>query len=399
MLLLVDTAEFVASRRFVEDIRSERSIQRTKLQVGDQMDVFLRIWNVRNVGANLVFEDKIPAEFKLTSGSNKSTFSKSTRDGMVEMRYRIAARQMGDYELGNLNAFVLDALGLMNSTVTLSNSSQVEVYPRIKMMYPHLVPRSPVRTRSISLGQRSILEVGHGGDFYGVRDYHSGDELKHIVWKAVARKPEHTLMTREHEAEKDRRVVLAFHAKQSMLDGMVGLRKLDSIVEAIVALAYVACNEAVWLSIAFGSNFLPLTIPGRGRDRQLASAVASLYKVKTSDSFDLPRLVRGIMLNARRGSTIILVTDSEYNAAEDLLSLRPLVENNTVVIVAIRTTSLFQQPFDTEAQSCYEIIQERENAKLSQMGMVCSKIGIDLGACDASELLEVLQSVCSFRGV
>ncbi|HKM50923.1 MAG TPA: DUF58 domain-containing protein [Candidatus Bathyarchaeia archaeon] len=398
MLLLVDTVEFMISRHFVGEIRIERVIQKLKLQVDDDVDVQLTISNVKNCGTSFLFEDNIPPELGLSSGSNLSVLS-SNRADAIKIHYRVQAHQMGEYELGHVNMIIRDGLGLMTGVTTLNNRTKVEVYPRIKMTYPQLVPKIPIRARSASFGQRSILELGRGSDFYGVRDYHPGDELKHVVWKAVARTPEHTLMTREYEAEKDQHFILAFHAKRSLLDGAVGQRKLDIVVEGIIAMVHAACSESVWLSVAFGNQVLPLATPGRGRDRQLANALTSLYNILPSDSFKLRKLVEAILLNARRRSIIIFVTDSEYNNAADLLALRPLVESNRVIIVVIKTTSLFQKPSHPEAESCYELLLEREKTSLEQIAQVCSQMGIPFQDCNASDLLKVLQTACTFRGV
>jgi len=397
MLLLVDTAEFMISRHCIGEIRIERIIQKLKLQVGDYLDVQLTISNVKHPGTSVVFEDNIPPELVLSSGSNISV-SSSSRVDAIKIHYRVEARQMGDYELGDVNMIIRDGLGLMTSVTILKNRTKVEVYPRIKITYPELVPKIPVRTRSASFGQRSILELGRGSDFYGVRDYHPGDEMKHVVWKAVARTPEHTLMTREYEVEKDQHFILAFHAKRSLLDGPVGRRKLDIVVEVIIAMVYVACSESVWLSAAFGDRVLPLAIPGRGRDRQLANALTSLHNIQLSDSLKLRKLVETISDNTRRHSIIIFVTDCEYAKATDLLALRPLVESNRVVIVVIKTTSLFQKPSHPEAESCYELLLDREETSLEQIAQVCSQMGMPLKICNASELLNVLEAA-TFGGV
>jgi uncharacterized protein (DUF58 family) len=398
MLLLVDTAEFAISRHYVGKIRIERTIRKPKLQVGDDVEVVVRISNVKNFGTTCVIEDSIPPELALSSGSNMSVLSGRAIDP-IEIEYRVEARQMGDCALGDVNMIMRDGLGLMTSMTTLNHRTKLEVYPRIKMPYPLLSPRIPVRTRSTSFGQRSVLELGRGSDFYGVRDYHPGDELKHVVWKAVARTPQHTLMTREYEAEKDQHFILAFHAKKSLLDGPVGHRKLDTLVEGIIAMVYAACSESVWLSVAFGSEVLPLATPGRGRDRQLANALASLHNIVPSNSFSLRKVVEAILLNTRRRSVIIFVTDCEYNNAGDLLALRPLIMSNRVVVVAMKTASLFQKPSHREAESCYELILEREKTCLEQISQECWKMGIACHTCDASDLLNVLQSICTFRGV
>lgn len=312
MLLLVDAMEFAITLHFVKKIRIERVVAKLKLRVGDETDVTLRISNMKHIATSVAVDDRIPMGLTLSSGSNSSIL-RPTRGDAIEVDYCVKAHQMGDYELGDVGVNVPDGLGLMTAEIVLKNRTSLHVYPQLKLIPPLPVPRIQVRTRSTAFGQKALLEPGIGTDFYGVRDYHPGDDLKHVAWKAVARAPQHPIMTREFEATRDETLILALDAKKSMLDGPVGHRKLDYIVESIIALVNAACAEDFWLSVVFGCRFLTLVVPGKGRHLQMADAMKSVYNISPSDSFKLQDLVDIILLNRNQSSKIVLVTDCESN--------------------------------------------------------------------------------------
>lgn len=397
MLLLVDVAEFGFARRSTNEMRTARTVERTKLQVGDELNVTLQITRVRNFGAHLHLEDEIPLELDLSSGSNVCDVSSGSR--IVELLYRVEARQMGDCKLENIHVTIHDGLGLMTDVITLNEQIPLEIYPKVKLMPAMLATRSAIATQSIRFGQRPNLAIGHGGDFHSVRNYHPGDELKHVVWKAVARTPKHKLMTREFETEQDQHYIIAFHAKETMLNGPIGHRTIDYVVESIISLTYAACKESVWLSTTFGSNSIQLAAPGRGRDRQIADAMSSLYNIKPSNGYSLEKVVKEVYFNKKRHSNVIAIIDCEYEDCNELMALRHLAEKNCVMIIVIRTTSLFQKPHISEAMTGFKILLDNENARIAKIIGACAMMGLNCQVCNATDLLNVLQDACAFRGI
>lgn len=102
----------------------------------------------------------------------------------TRLSYEVLPPRRGVYTLGPAILLAPDAIGLRQFGRNLEQTSELLVYPRPALL-PYLWPsasggRHPVRPR------RRLRGVGE--EFYGVRDYVSGDDPRHIDWKTSARR-------------------------------------------------------------------------------------------------------------------------------------------------------------------------------------------------------------------
>jgi uncharacterized protein (DUF58 family) len=93
---------------------------------------------------------------------------------------RVPAERRGRLPLGRLRVFTTFPLGLFQAWSNLELETHCVVYPRPESGY---IPLPASRA-----GDSNALETGQGqDDFAGLRQYHHGDSLRHVAWKAAAR--------------------------------------------------------------------------------------------------------------------------------------------------------------------------------------------------------------------
>jgi uncharacterized protein (DUF58 family) len=95
----------------------------------------------------------------------------------------IEAEKRGVYAIGPLAVQTMDPLGFRSYRRTLDVEAQLIVYPRP-------IPIRIVETDTLAQGApaREVGALrGAGGDFYGLRDYVCGDELRRVHWPTTAR--------------------------------------------------------------------------------------------------------------------------------------------------------------------------------------------------------------------
>lgn len=103
---------------------------------------------------------------------------------------RLHAAQRGRLALPRLRVSTVFPLGLFRAWAYVHLDAHCIVYPRPE---GGEVPLPPARS-----GSDEGLQSAHGtDDFVGLRNYHTGDSLRHIAWKAVAR--DQPLMTKQFE--------------------------------------------------------------------------------------------------------------------------------------------------------------------------------------------------------
>lgn len=93
---------------------------------------------------------------------------------------RLPSRERGILALGRFTLFTRYPLGLFYAWSTLELDCHCLVYPR-----PDGSP-SPIPDDRREVGDAVEFGIGRD-DFAGLRAYHSGDSLRHVAWKAVAR--------------------------------------------------------------------------------------------------------------------------------------------------------------------------------------------------------------------
>lgn len=182
-----------------------RSIERMRLFPGGKLTVR---FSVRNLGhlpsPPLLLADQAPPALGGPSRFSLSSLSPGRREVIVVER-RPSAR--GRYSVGPLTARLVDPFGLAEARATLAPAEDVLVYPRVEQ----LAGGGPPADRSGS-GPSAVYRLAPAGDeFYAVREYESGDDLRKIHWPSVARTGQ--LMIRQDEARFYPRATLLLDAR------------------------------------------------------------------------------------------------------------------------------------------------------------------------------------------
>jgi uncharacterized protein (DUF58 family) len=188
VLLLLVVALVIAPRRL--KLVGDRSGLFPRAREGDRLEVEVKLTAQRRV-TNFILEERVPERLGnpvrvpiavLASGSEVSHF------------YGLRAARRGVYQIGPLVAIAGDPLGLTQRETVVAEPFELLVHPRIEVVSDRPLTRQfedpPIRP-PVSKPWPSGLE------FYGMREYTPGDDLRRIVWRASARTGK--IMVREAE--------------------------------------------------------------------------------------------------------------------------------------------------------------------------------------------------------
>src|SRR5439155_1191309 len=125
--------------------------------------------------------------------------------------YRLPTERRGVFALGPLEISRSDAFGLAATSTVAAPATQLTVYPHIDVIapLPHTIGHDPYA------GTDHPNALGNlGEDFYALRPYELGDDLRRVHWKSTARADE--LMIRQDEMPWQGRVtVLLDHRRRA----------------------------------------------------------------------------------------------------------------------------------------------------------------------------------------
>jgi uncharacterized protein (DUF58 family) len=124
--------------------------------------------------------------------------------------YRVTCRPRGIYQVGPARGFSSDPLGLAELPVPTSVIDRLVVYPTIEDLSGFPIVRGKDPALSASRPEHS--QRG-GEDFYTLREYQRGDDLRRVHWPSSAKRDE--LMIRQLETPWQSRALVLLDVRES----------------------------------------------------------------------------------------------------------------------------------------------------------------------------------------
>lgn len=225
LILMVTIAPIIFPGAKVE-LRVSRTIDNEKPQKGEEVVVCLRIENLGRAFDMVQIEDALPEGSSLAGGRNRFPIGMKEAE-TAEVFYRLAFPLRGRYLFRQVTIISNNPLYATRRSTTLELPGEVKVTPRVQDMKKVTIHQQKVRMAEGDI--RSKL-LGPGNEFFGLRDYWPGDSLRHVNWKASARRDR--LVTNEYEMEKISDVTMVIDARTSR-EGC----DLEAAVEAAASLS------------------------------------------------------------------------------------------------------------------------------------------------------------------
>jgi len=230
----------------------------------------------------------------------------------VNVSTRFVARRRGMLKLSTVRMRCSFPFGFLERTAWQEHPQDVVVYPRIGMLSRHLALQY---RESIESGMMTSAQRGGGEEFYGVREYRAGDNIRAIHWKATARNQQ--LMIREMASNAPPQMIVVLNLRGWQAGGSGQDAAAERAIELAVALVCYGFfeNFAVGLTIA-GLKGEGVPMPLMGREARAAMlqrlAVVSPEQVDAQVGMEFPNRLAG-------RAEWIIVTLSGVDVTRDLV--------------------------------------------------------------------------------
>lgn len=224
--------------------------------------------------------------------------------------------------------FVVDSvgpLGLGRRRGRVELSWDAAVYPPLVSVRLRASVAQAQRRRE--QGMTPLRQIGEGRLFESLREWVPGDDLRHIDWKATARRRK--VITRQYEAERRQQVLLVLDTGRLLTAEIAGVSRLDYVVQAALELAYAAAQHDDNVGVmAFADGVQHFVAPQRGRlaVKRVLDVLAVVEPTLVEP--DYPGAFRYLAARNRKRALTVLFTDVIDRFASDALvanvaSLRP----------------------------------------------------------------------------
>ncbi|MEM9036168.1 MAG: DUF58 domain-containing protein [Actinomycetota bacterium] len=185
----------------------DRTVRPARVHAGDASRVELAVTNVaRRRTPVLQLTDPVTGTPGATAEVGPVKVGQTSR-----LAYQLPTERRGVLSIGPLRLEISDPLGLASVKMVAAPRAEVTVYPRIH----------PVTAVATTLGNdaqnRSAAHHGIGrvgDDFYALRDYVVGDDLRRVHWPTTARRGE--IMVRQDELPWQGKLTLLLDLRRSV---------------------------------------------------------------------------------------------------------------------------------------------------------------------------------------
>jgi uncharacterized protein (DUF58 family) len=267
-----------------------RSINPVQLHDGERALVDLSLTSKRKVFRVRV-EDRV-------HGLGSATFVAdrvAVGDAMAG-RYEVLCRPRGVYRVGPSLVSVADPLGFSEATTTAGTIDRLVVYPKVEELQG--VPTGRGQDQTINTSRASLWHTG-GEDFFTLREYQQGDDLRKVHWPSSARRDE--LMIKQLEMPWQSRAFVVLDPRvephrtaQSFEQAVKGAA---SVLRHLYRSGY---TPTIWAGAGNG------TIVGNGEAYRVA--MEELATVGPKTGADLRGLVSRLRRSGMAGGVLVMVT-------------------------------------------------------------------------------------------
>jgi uncharacterized protein (DUF58 family) len=226
---LVVVVAFVRVRRHALRLSAERVLHPARAEAGTAARADLTLMNLGHRTTPV-----LSATDSFDSGRRVARFlvPPLTPAETADAAYRLPTNRRGIYTIGPLTLSVHDAFGVVETGVTLAGEDRFVVYPKVE----DVLPMPGAASREARMGSMQASRVPVGLDFFGLREYEVGDDLRRVHWRSTARTGE--LMLRQDEMPWESRSTILLDTRPSTHQG----ESFERAVEIAASLATAMCR-------------------------------------------------------------------------------------------------------------------------------------------------------------
>lgn len=325
LLLLVGIAWLLGRRAVRFDVG--RSKVPTRVREGQLVGVELSLRARRRV-TTVVLEEILPQHL-----GGAVRFPIPALRGGVEVThgYSFVPRRRGRYAVGPLIAEWSDPFGITRRRVALDEPVPIIVHPSTEPVHDRVISRAwedpPIRP---PVSKRWPT----GFEFYGLRDYVSGDDPRRIVWRATARSLDLVTGTgrylvREAEQGITDRVNIFLDTDRGTHSPGETSETFETAVRAAASLGVKHLKDGFAVSVNTNGACVAAGLRGRRAEIELLDRLAGVERESASLATALERLM---LDRSGRSHNVVITPHIDRDTA---MRLRLVLDRGTSVLLAL----------------------------------------------------------------
>lgn len=228
-LLVLPLIALAVVRLGKHDLQVTRRTSPERVRAGSKVRVSLEIRNRgRGPAPLLLLEDRVPSD---VAGRARFALHGVEPKGRRVATYELRPPRRGHYEVGPLTLTSTDPFGLARLESAAAPKASILVHPRVE---PLVLPRDLGDRRSLAVSALRQPIGAQGEDFYTLREYNEGDDLRKVHWPATAKRGRY--MIRQEETPWHNRATVVFDDRAAAHDGIGDASSFERVIEATASI-------------------------------------------------------------------------------------------------------------------------------------------------------------------
>jgi uncharacterized protein (DUF58 family) len=322
--------------------------------LGDPVEGRYRIISHARRALRVQLFDRLPRAITIERPhSNQQTVP---REREISLPFSITGRERGEWALGPIVVRADGALGLVRRTIRDEPGDSLLVVP--SMTGVRQLRLLAIQHRLRDAGVRNIRRRGEGTTFDSLREYVTGDDPRHVDWKATARRRK--LITRQFTVEQGQTVMIAVDAGRMMTQLSDGVPRFEYALSSAMLLADVAAQSRDNVGLLLFDDEIHAFVPATRGKQALERIRQALIPARASMAEpDYATAFRLLSERHRKRSLIVLFTDVvDARASRALIAhTARSASRHVLLVVALRNDRLVAAAVPDARESAGELFE------------------------------------------
>ncbi len=328
-ILLYSKSQLVSSRRILPN----------RLSNGDENAIELQIRNNSAIDLVLTIYEDLPDLLQLRIWKIAVTLKKLANQKVV---YEVRPTQRGIYTWQNTSILCsVSLLGFVARKMIFEEMASISCYPSFEQFKK--LPLDALVNNFSETNTTHIRKIGQSLEFEQIKDYVSGDNYRHINWKASAKQGR--LMLNQYQAERSQDIYMVLDMGRSMKMPFNQQTLLDYAINGSIALTKSILDVKDKAGLITFSSKNCTYLPARSEYKQFGTINDMLYNLTTDFlESDFERLYKFVRFKVRQRSLLIIFTnfDSINSLKRNLQYLKAIAQYHLVLVVFFENSEIVE---------------------------------------------------------
>lgn len=303
---------------------------------GDLNPVRLTLENRSSKAVDVRIIEEFPEQFQIR---NHQWFIRLGPNIRRSYEYELRPVKRGRYQFGHLWLYARYSYGWFERRFQAASFREVAVYPSFHQLKSNQF--LAFHRNTLTTGAKKRKRLGLSSEFEQIKNYIPGDDVRHINWKATARKG--SLMLNQYRDEKTQQLICMVDKGRRMELPFHEMSLLDYAINASLAISDIALRSEDRVGLlTYGAKLSSWVAPEKGI-RHLQRIQEVLYHQKTDfTESNIEKATAWVNRKAYERSLILYFNNytSLLSLERDLDYLRALSRRHLLVVVLFKNRPL-----------------------------------------------------------